>query len=65
MILAGEIGGIRTRMGLFDDSLRPLKHNAFLNKGRFENVTRDMPVYVVLDKDTGLKGAVRRASLSG
>jgi glucokinase len=37
---------------------------AFVDKGRFENVTRDMPVYVVLDKDTGLKGAARRASLS-
>jgi glucokinase len=38
---------------------------AFVDKGRFENVTREMPVCVVLDKDTGLKGAARRASLIG
>jgi glucokinase len=60
-------GGVYVGGGIAPKILPKLKEGrfveAFAAKGRFEGLLRDVPIRVILDPDTALRGAARYASL--
>ena len=61
------LGGVYIGGGIAPKIQKKLLDGAFLkafaDKGRFEEFMRNIPVHVILDDKTALKGAARRASL--